>query len=354
MLELTTKKSQSKKASGRSSNEPTVTGSSSGGKNRSEKMTSRTDTTTTVTPPIHQTVQPWTEKYCPQTLAEMKLHHTKVKALESWLNKRVLQYQYNGVPVPSQSSRPSILILIGNSGAGKSTAIDLLCQEHGVEVVNWTDAMWDSKASTLSGTYAETRIDTHNSSSGTAVRSDRAVVADFLTHSNSNRSTHDHSSGTAIALNHGLIEDLFSLSHSHQKIKQLDDWSLQCKYPSLSLTSKDSLTSKQREQALTVSQSSKASSSLLSLGYPSIRAPQNKILLVHDPFSLQFLGGSGGDANKTERVPNRSETSSLSEAVCERLLSCGLPVVLIVSDAIEREDQNSHRYSIVPHSLTAR
>jgi energy-coupling factor transporter ATP-binding protein EcfA2 len=54
----------------------------------------------------------------------------------------LLSCHFKGIPGP-------ILLLFGNSGSGKSTAIELLCKEYEIEIVNWNEDMLSSSMKSL-------------------------------------------------------------------------------------------------------------------------------------------------------------------------------------------------------------
>lgn len=75
----------------------------------------------------------WTEKYRPTKLAAIACHHSKVKAITQWL-EGVLQDDR----ASSVNERPHVLVLGGCSGNGKSTMLDLICEQMHVEQVRWS------------------------------------------------------------------------------------------------------------------------------------------------------------------------------------------------------------------------
>lgn len=79
----------------------------------------------------------WIEKYQPKSLDDLKIHHTKVKALRSWLQAAK---EHN-----SQLQYPPILVLFGVSGSGKSKAVELMCREMEIDVSHWTEDLWESE-----------------------------------------------------------------------------------------------------------------------------------------------------------------------------------------------------------------
>lgn len=66
----------------------------------------------------------WTEKHRPPSLATMKIHHTKLRALRQWF-----ALVRDGA---SRADRPLVLLVYGKSGTGKRTACEFLAAEAGV------------------------------------------------------------------------------------------------------------------------------------------------------------------------------------------------------------------------------
>ena len=44
-----------------------------------------------------------------------------------------------------------VLVLCGNSGCGKSTALELICKDMGIGIKVWTDDCWDSDFNNYNG-----------------------------------------------------------------------------------------------------------------------------------------------------------------------------------------------------------
>ncbi|KAI9669088.1 MAG: Cell cycle checkpoint protein rad17 [Alyxoria varia] len=78
-----------------------------------------------------QTVQghdlrPWTEKYGPQNVEELVVHHKKVENVRNWL-----EVVLNG------KNPQKLLVLKGPAGAGKTTTVSLLSKVLGFKIVEW-------------------------------------------------------------------------------------------------------------------------------------------------------------------------------------------------------------------------
>lgn len=75
----------------------------------------------------------WTNKYAPRTSADLQVRKPKVKEVKQWLE-----------------SGAKLCIISGPSGCGKSITLKLLCEELGVEIlefasqiqVPWQDVIW--------------------------------------------------------------------------------------------------------------------------------------------------------------------------------------------------------------------
>lgn len=115
------------------------------------KQTSQSTRQVATTSAAASTVPPgllddWAEKHRPPSLASMKIHHTKLKALRQWfalvrgsaeLGKRLT------VPPPvarslivrrPRADRPQVLLVYGKSGTGKRTCCEFLAAEAGVDL----------------------------------------------------------------------------------------------------------------------------------------------------------------------------------------------------------------------------
>ena len=88
----------------------------------------------------------WQVKYAVKSFQELKLHHAKVKFLKEWLNKNALGNSNAKLHLLSMDNskieqqfptKLPLLVIYGNSGSGKSTAIQLLCEELGISVHPW-------------------------------------------------------------------------------------------------------------------------------------------------------------------------------------------------------------------------
>jgi cell cycle checkpoint protein len=68
----------------------------------------------------------WPEKFEPQSVAELAIHKTKVKEVQTWLEN-----------VLNRSTRQRMLVLKGPAGTGKTATVTTLAKEFGVEILEW-------------------------------------------------------------------------------------------------------------------------------------------------------------------------------------------------------------------------
>lgn len=70
--------------------------------------------------------RPWTEQFAPVDLSELAVHKKKISDLRQVLESAL-----------SEQARPRLIVLKGAAGAGKTTAVNLLAKDLGVEVKEW-------------------------------------------------------------------------------------------------------------------------------------------------------------------------------------------------------------------------
>lgn len=83
--------------------------------------------------------QSWAERYAPTSLVDLSLHHSKRTVLTNWLTRAIEYDVRNGNRLP-------VLVVYGGSGIGKSSAVQILCSELGIRVVEWTQDMLESES----------------------------------------------------------------------------------------------------------------------------------------------------------------------------------------------------------------
>lgn len=74
-------------------------------------------------------IEPWVDKYKPETQHELAVHKKKIEEVEAWLKAEVLKMK------PKQGG--SILLITGPPGCGKTTTLKILSKEHGIQVQEW-------------------------------------------------------------------------------------------------------------------------------------------------------------------------------------------------------------------------
>lgn len=76
-------------------------------------------------------VEPWVDKYKPETQHELAVHKKKIEEVEAWLKAEVLKMK------PKQGG--SILLITGPPGCGKTTTLKILSKEHGIQIQEWVN-----------------------------------------------------------------------------------------------------------------------------------------------------------------------------------------------------------------------
>ena len=84
----------------------------------------------------------WLVKHRPAGLKEVSLavHSAYRSKVREWLGRACKAHTEH---LADARFRPHILALCGPSGCGKSTLVEVLCRDAGIDVVDWTDDMWD-------------------------------------------------------------------------------------------------------------------------------------------------------------------------------------------------------------------
>lgn len=75
---------------------------------------------------IQHDIRPWTERFAPTTLSELAVHPRKVADVRNLLNSAL-----------SDRARPRLIILKGAAGTAKTTTVNLLAKDLGVNVIEW-------------------------------------------------------------------------------------------------------------------------------------------------------------------------------------------------------------------------
>uniref|UniRef100_A0A3Q4AZM9 AAA+ ATPase domain-containing protein n=1 Tax=Mola mola TaxID=94237 RepID=A0A3Q4AZM9_MOLML len=70
--------------------------------------------------------EPWVDRYSPRSQAELAVHKKKMEEVENWLRNHI-------------TSEGGILLLTGPSGCGKTATVQVLAQELGLRIQEWTN-----------------------------------------------------------------------------------------------------------------------------------------------------------------------------------------------------------------------
>lgn len=107
--------------------------------------------------------QAWVDRYRPSSPAELAVHKKKVEEVRTWLQAH------------TSSSRGGILLLTGPSGCGKTATLQVLSQELGLRIQEWTNP---TNLDTYSSSLQEWSTDGFSSSSQSS------LFQDFLLRAN--------------------------------------------------------------------------------------------------------------------------------------------------------------------------
>eukprot|EP01039_Chlorochromonas_danica_P008137 gene8138-8977_t len=174
--------------------------------------------------------------HTPKLFADLQLHHTKRKALLHWLTAKAAFYN------PSSSRKIPTLVLYGSSGIGKSSAIELLCDELSVTMTTWQQDMIECDSRSFSTLYHQKRQEQS--------RMFEEVVIPSI---------HRHQ---------GIVKDLFQVHyHESGRREQVERYFTSARYPSLDFIEKDGTTTPLMNKT-------------------NERKPAH-ILLIHDPVSIE-------------------------------------------------------------------
>ncbi|NXH21712.1 RAD17 protein, partial [Bucco capensis] len=75
--------------------------------------------------------EPWVDRYKPETQNDLAVQKKKIEEVETWLKNHIFQRQ------PTQDG--SVLLLTGPPGCGKTTTIQILAKDLGIQVQEWTN-----------------------------------------------------------------------------------------------------------------------------------------------------------------------------------------------------------------------
>ena len=90
----------------------------------------------------------WVQKYVPLSVKQLVIHSTTTRSITQWIEEALTttnnNHDNNNL---IYSYKTPVLILCGKSGCGKSTAIELICNELKVDIKHWTEDSWETSAS---------------------------------------------------------------------------------------------------------------------------------------------------------------------------------------------------------------
>uniref|UniRef100_A0A3Q1I638 AAA+ ATPase domain-containing protein n=1 Tax=Anabas testudineus TaxID=64144 RepID=A0A3Q1I638_ANATE len=71
--------------------------------------------------------EPWVDRHSPRSQVELAVHKKKIEEVENWIRAH------------TNSAKGGILLLTGPSGCGKTATVQVLCQELGIRIQEWTN-----------------------------------------------------------------------------------------------------------------------------------------------------------------------------------------------------------------------
>ncbi len=238
----------------------------------------------------------WCEKHYPKSSEECAMQPKKREEILDWIQRALMAHEeYANRGNMMGGFAPFVLALCGISGCSKSTAVELLCKENNIELIVWSDDLWESTWSCK-----------FNSLSNEYVKSE--VPVDF----------------TSYTREKSLVRELFD-SNSKGRDDELRAFALQSSFPSLSLTSTSNS-----------SQYSGSNNEKKLKSYNKLPpANMKRIILIHDP-------------------PVSNKKAGETPLLANLLASVSDPVILIMTTLTEgRDDDHFATDSILPPSERA-
>ncbi|GFN94072.1 cell cycle checkpoint protein rad17-like [Plakobranchus ocellatus] len=117
----------------------------------------------------------WSDKYAPNSKAELAVHKRKVEEISEWLEKASAQCLKGSAAAP-------VLLLTGPPGAGKTACVQVLCGELGFSVQEWSSTssqaadQWISSENMAASEHSQ--VDVYQS------QSQNAMFSNFLLRAN--------------------------------------------------------------------------------------------------------------------------------------------------------------------------
>ncbi|XP_064792719.1 cell cycle checkpoint protein RAD17 isoform X2 [Oncorhynchus masou masou] len=99
-------------------------------KRRADPNASKLQTSTSTEPTQGDQDEPWVDTHKPHSQAELAVHKKKIEEVEDWMRVHV---------DPKAAKGGAVLLLTGPSGCGKSATVQVLAQELGYRVQEWSN-----------------------------------------------------------------------------------------------------------------------------------------------------------------------------------------------------------------------
>eukprot|EP01041_Mallomonas_annulata_P006481 gene6481-13084_t len=315
----------------------------------------------------------WYTKNKPKTVKELVVHSSKINATREWLVSAVAAHANPSTTTGDYC--PRVLALCGCSGSCKTTLLQVLCKELGIEIIEWTDDMWESDSNARYNPFRDKGL--LNGSVNCINSGGSNGIWDPQTQSRSGLQSGTQAyMGLFDIKNEGMMSSDGRLMTSHgrqtkSQLSELEDFTMRSLYPALltttsttntTATTSSSSSNKKRHRnddakpssssstsattPLLSSSSSSSQSSFPSRILSSQSSFPSRILLMRDPPTMrpQHINS---DTNTNGGHDNSTAGSDLMETLC----MSQLPIVMIISDVSGRDDLAYSLQEIIPNRV---
>lgn len=301
----------------------------------------------------------WSIKYRPKNVKELVMHSSKVKAIRAWIQTSIdemslSQHQESINDSSLSSANPHVLILCGNSGCCKSTAVELICEEMNVDIKVWSENEWDTTVynNHSNRNYYEGYNTNHLKSSSSSYmqypsKYDRELFNDM------NESKDEQMRNFAVyasynSLNLSVIRPVVTHTTT-ASAHTISAHTNNTKSFNSNSSSSSSSRNKPSSNTINTTNSSNGTRSRNTISPNTFqysrsnsdsianRTYNGQIVLIHDPPILNYSSASASGSS-TGHSTRLDEIKIDSELLGRTVSSLTLPVVIILSDLAGRED----------------
>uniref|UniRef100_A0A673WK41 RAD17 checkpoint clamp loader component n=1 Tax=Salmo trutta TaxID=8032 RepID=A0A673WK41_SALTR len=145
-------------------------------KRRADPNASKLQTSTSTKPAQGDQDEPWVDTHKPHSQAELAVHKKKIEEVEDWMRVHV---------DPKTAKGSAVLLLTGPSGCGKSATVQVLAQELGYRMQEWSNpsSLSEYRPSSDPDTYRQT-FDPDSRFNGFYGSSQTGLFQEFLLRAN--------------------------------------------------------------------------------------------------------------------------------------------------------------------------